>query len=426
MRSALNGLARQVAGAMRRERTISWALFDQFVVSGANFVTTVAVARELGVEEFGHFALGWAAVLFVQSLMTAMIVFPMMSILPKLDAPGQRAYLPAFVTMAMIVSVAMPVVAVPAILFLLASTISGSMLAWLAPMTLASAAMLIHEVLRRLAFARGQPRRATASDVVRYVALTAMLLAGAALFEIDVGWVFGLQGFAAILGVAICVGVAPPGSRRVADLLDVAKRHWISAKWLLGSAGLSWVTTNWLAFVVGTFVGVSAVAGVRASETLMGVFSVLVQSLQNVVPVAAAKRLNEQGAAGMLRYVDRTALVLLTAGITTSIAAAAIASPLFELAFGPEFLQFSGLLFWFGLIASLMAVELPVSAGLRAMESTGAIFGAYLASTAWILVAGTAATFAFGLAGAVAAYLSTWLLRVGLTYLVLRGAAGRS
>lgn len=414
---------RRIGGAIGRERLLTWALLDQCVVSAANFLTTVVVARALGVEAFGHYALSWAAILFVQSLLTALVIHPMMSILPKLEGAEEHAYVPGFVALAMAVSAGLPLVAVPAILLLLSATISASLLALLVPMVLASIAMLVHEVFRRLAFAQGRPLLATASDVVRYGGLTASLLAGASLSGFDTAWVFWLQGAAGIAGVLICIGIAPRHGYRLANLMAVARRHWVSARWLLGSAGLSWVTANWLAFAVGTFVGASAVGGMRANEGLMGVFNALVQSLQNVVPVTAARQLHEHGRPGMLAYVNKASVVLFAGGLVVALGAAVVAGPLFEIAFGPEFTQYSGLLFWFCLIAAIVSVEVPVSAGLRALESTGAIFRAYLIATLWTIVAGTAAVVLFGLPGAVAVYLSAWALRVGIAYVVLRSAA---
>ena len=42
-----------------RYRHINWALADQGVVSGINFLTGIMLARFLGLEEFGRFTLAW-------------------------------------------------------------------------------------------------------------------------------------------------------------------------------------------------------------------------------------------------------------------------------------------------------------------------------------------------------------------------------
>ena len=68
---------------LTRYSQINWALTDQAMVSGVNFLTGIVLARYLGIEEFGRFTLAWMAVLLVNSLQSGLIVQPMMSIGPK-------------------------------------------------------------------------------------------------------------------------------------------------------------------------------------------------------------------------------------------------------------------------------------------------------------------------------------------------------
>jgi hypothetical protein len=64
-------------------------LFDQALVSGANFLTNILIARAFGLRDYGVFALAWMAVLFANSFQWAMVLGPMMSIGPK-QTPGER------------------------------------------------------------------------------------------------------------------------------------------------------------------------------------------------------------------------------------------------------------------------------------------------------------------------------------------------
>ncbi len=71
------------ARLLARYSHVNWALADQTMVSGVNFLTGILLARYLGVEEFGRFTLAWMAVLFVNGIQHAAINSPMMSIGPK-------------------------------------------------------------------------------------------------------------------------------------------------------------------------------------------------------------------------------------------------------------------------------------------------------------------------------------------------------
>ena len=68
---------------LTRYSQINWALADQAMVSGVNFLTAILLARYLGIEEFGRFALAWMVVLFIVNIQYAMIIAPMMSIDPE-------------------------------------------------------------------------------------------------------------------------------------------------------------------------------------------------------------------------------------------------------------------------------------------------------------------------------------------------------
>ena len=52
----MNQLAARI---LSRYSHVNWALADQTMVSGVNFLTGILLARYLGVEEFGRFTLAW-------------------------------------------------------------------------------------------------------------------------------------------------------------------------------------------------------------------------------------------------------------------------------------------------------------------------------------------------------------------------------
>jgi O-antigen/teichoic acid export membrane protein len=57
-------------------RTTSWALFDQAIVSGGNFLTNLVLIRTLAPTSYGAYALILNAVLFLNNLHTNMVAYP--------------------------------------------------------------------------------------------------------------------------------------------------------------------------------------------------------------------------------------------------------------------------------------------------------------------------------------------------------------
>ena len=61
MNSRESNIGRRISAQLAKLRTVNWAFADQVVVSGANFITGLILARGLGLEGFGVFTLAWTA-----------------------------------------------------------------------------------------------------------------------------------------------------------------------------------------------------------------------------------------------------------------------------------------------------------------------------------------------------------------------------
>jgi len=88
----MNGAVTGIRNFTLRYSQVNWALADQAMVSGVNFLTGILLARYLGLAEYGRFTLVWMAVLFFNSLQQAAILSPMMSIGPKRDKNQEARY----------------------------------------------------------------------------------------------------------------------------------------------------------------------------------------------------------------------------------------------------------------------------------------------------------------------------------------------
>ena len=75
--------------------THGFVLCDQALVSGANFLTTVAIARGVSLGEFGQYTLLWMSVMFCVNLQMAVLISPMMSVGPLQKRVAQNTYLGA-------------------------------------------------------------------------------------------------------------------------------------------------------------------------------------------------------------------------------------------------------------------------------------------------------------------------------------------
>ena len=157
---------------VRRLGPINWGLADQVVVSGGNFLTTLLLARSLGVEEFGRFTLAWMVVLFAGHLQQALILAPMMSIGPKQEREAAPAYFGSLMVQQAMLVPATSAAIMLGILLLDQLAVEEELLPLLLPLLAANAAHQVQEFLRRYFFTTGHSAAALGADAIRYLGQT--------------------------------------------------------------------------------------------------------------------------------------------------------------------------------------------------------------------------------------------------------------
>ncbi|MCZ6863198.1 MAG: hypothetical protein O7I42_23530 [Alphaproteobacteria bacterium] len=359
---------------------INWALADQAMVSGVNFLTGILLARYLGIEAFGQFMLAWMLVLLVNSLQHATIIAPMMSIGPKQPAAELPAYYGAIIVQQVVFSLCGFVV--------LFAVIEASPLVFPdwglgglgLPLACAAVAFQCQDFLRRYLFTRGRAAQAFVNDGVRYLGqlaiLTWLFLAFPDRRESESAlWVIaGTAAATAFYGVFLVERVvwAP------VMFGAIAARHWRFSRWLAGSAVMQWITANLFLLAAGALLGTAAVGALRAAQTLLGPCNILFQGLENVVPARAAWHFQHGGKTALVGYMKKVGLVF--GLVTVGIAGVAATAPDFwlGLAYGDEYAGYGYLVRWYAVMYVVALTTLPLRAGLRAIEHTQAIFSANL------------------------------------------------
>ena len=148
--------------ANRLSRPAFWALTDQAVVSGGSFLSNIAIARLTSPDVYGRFALYLAGILFLNSLHSALVVYPL-SI--RISTETQPARQGSIVTSSLLITSAacgiLTIFTLPFLSFLGGVQVSvlslGAILAWQA-----------QETCRRALMARLNFSAAYCGDFVSY------------------------------------------------------------------------------------------------------------------------------------------------------------------------------------------------------------------------------------------------------------------
>ena len=402
----------------------NWALLDQALVSGTNFLMGVLLVRYLGFEQYGLFVLAWMAVQFVMGIQNALIVSPMMSIAPKLSASRRSGYYAATLRLQTLL-IALVVVLVTA-LSLMPAAYRPQWLAEGAILPLASCMVFLQlqDFLRRNLFSRLAPQRAFYIDLIAYGAQLPLMLMVVAVYP---SFQAALLTVVAAMLVSILIGGRwlPRAEGQALNTRDVAARHWHSSRWLLGSTLLQWLSDNYFLIIAGVVLGPAAVGAIRGAQNLLALTHIFFLGLENVVPGEASQRFHQDGIPALRSYLVRISLVLLASTGLVAALAAQFSRPLLNLAYGvadPISIEALG---WYVPIYLLVALALPLRAGLRTLEQTRAIFFAYVLGTAFALLAARTLVTDFGVAGVMFGILVNQVLMM-IVLLTSLGLACRS
>ncbi|MFB3917502.1 MAG: lipopolysaccharide biosynthesis protein [Terriglobales bacterium] len=341
-------------------------------MSGCNFLTTVILARALGLSAFGTYALVWAGVQFLNNVQMALIIAPMMSIGPAGVALEAAPYYRAVVTHQLAFSAGSAI---------LISAIGGTLSFWnqglasiLYAAALAAAFFQLQDFVRRYFFCRGESSSALCNDLISY---GGQILVLAFLWSMHQLNVVRALAVVCVTSAAALVAAAPDlrlllSSRE--PLHTIRARHWKFSRWLLASTVLDWSSSQAVLLIPPLFLGTAAAGAIRSSQALVGVLNVWFQGLQNVLPVESAAAYRSGGSSALIGYIRSTIRRWTVLTAVAAIALAVCAPTFLRVVYGREFASIPQVLMWVALAAPLTFTCLSLMAGLRAIEATRPIF----------------------------------------------------
>jgi len=376
-----------------------WALADQSLISATNFITNVMLVRFMGLREFGVFALAWMSVLFVNSLQSAMIIAPMMSVSPKQEEKDRSFYFGA-VFFQEVVLVSFCFILVFSTLKISSIYFPHAALQRLAlPLAASASIYQLQDFLRRYFFALRRSHYALVDDALSYLTQLPILYLLHRIGNLSSATALWAMAATSALGIVLGWFWVEPLRLNRAWINAISQRHWKISRWLGASSILQWTSSNLFIIAAPIFYGAAAAGVLRASQNLMGVTHVWFQGLDNVVPMETSRRLHEGGVHSMLAYIR--SILLRWGGLTMIYACIIAAAPGFwlRLFYGPEMVQYGYILQLYALLYVIVFLGGPLRAGLQALEFTAPIFWSYLAMTAFAFAFAVPAVKWLGISG---------------------------
>lgn len=417
-------------GVHRRGRSrLDTALlfFDQALVSGCGFLAMLLIVRSSGVAVFGAFAIVSTVALFIVGLQQALISQPMMSLAPAAasDASGRATYFGSILLQQALLTAAVACSS-PLIYAALEAFWADPLLASAAtPGALLLVSRQAYVFFRGYYLTKGEVRRVAVNDAVVFAGQLCLLGGLAADGSLELASALWSQ--AALFGLGALIGLFQIGSVRFSwtDFLASSARHWRFSRWLVVQTVFQWSSSNAFLLAAGALLGSAAVGALKVAHSLVGVLGVLLLTLENFVPLDAARALAHEGTIGLHRYLRG---VLARGGLLILPIAAALALwPGLVLGVfdgGESGAWAEQALRWFAGMYVLAFLSTLLTIGLRTVERTGRIAFCNIIIAVPVLFLAQPIVATFGFVGACAGIVVHKLVLTLSLAWTFRGAAG--
>jgi O-antigen/teichoic acid export membrane protein len=382
----------------------SFAILDQGLISGTNFLVGILLARWLAPEAYGGYGLAFAIFILLSLVHQALILEPMSVFGPSQYRNCQRKYLGNLLWIHG--GLALPTAFVLGMAAWVADEVARSpgLPGALAGVALSAPCVLLYWLARGAFYVKLAPHVAVSGAVLYCV----LVLAGSwAVYQrglLSPFTAFLLMGLGAlVVSGQQLIRLRPALKPGLSDgnLVTVCRQHWEYGRWALASSFMAWIPWNIHYVLVGAASGMGGVGALKALLILTlpvaqgsAALSLLTQ------PYASGVHAGE-GVAGIGKVTRKITLLFACVTVTYWALVTALRRPIVFFLYAGKYVEVGHLVPWVALASILTIVSYGPGIALRAMQSPTSVFVAYGASGAIALAVGIPATRAFGLRGAI-------------------------
>ena len=377
-----------------------WAVTDQGLFAGSNFILNILLARWLTPSEYGAFGIAFAVFLLIGSLHSAMLIEPMLVFGSGRYEARLTEYLGA------LIYGHLSFVSLGSLALLLAGAAfalwgSASLSAALLALALAGPFILLLLLMRRACYALLEPHLAAVGGAWYML----LICAGAfVLYRSD--WlstgsalgVMAISSLAVSLWLAVRLNVELPPLRKDDLVGEAFEAHWKYGRWSVANKGLAWIPSNIFYLLLPIWGGLAAGGAFKAMmNLLMPMLQANAALTVLLLPVLVRSR---QQNFVFRSHVRRALILFLVPMVAYWLLLGIFHEPVVDLLYGGRYAEQAGLLWLFGLIPVAACVKEILSQSLRALERPDQLFWAYLCAAIAVGILGSGCMYFWGIAGA--------------------------
>ena len=400
MRKNFGSLLALFSGKGAREGYL--AAIDQGVISLANFLATIILARNISPTELGVYGVGFISLRLVRSVQEGLIIQPINVYGASMDQAGFRRYATStgILQVLLATAAALSVAVCGYILTILGNDTAGPALfsLWLAFLW-----WQLQEYLRRLLYTRGAVSNAVINTVLANAVRLAIMLIWA-----RQGRLSGTAGLEAIAWGSLAALIPSMWftrsywSRHYLSLRETWQINWNFGRWAMGGTIANWVAVEFYPILTASLISFAAAGAYRALQNLVAPIHMLLRATDTFLTPRAANVFEKDGQ----RALERTLrLIYQTSGIPIlGILLVAILFPeqILELFYGDTYSAYSSGMVLMAIFYALLFAYYPLQTIFKAARLSRPIFLANLAAIVIMFTAGIWMILNWGVNGTIA------------------------
>lgn len=323
-----------------------WAVTDQALFAGTNFLVNILLARRLSPEEYGAFALAYSVFLFLAGLHSAVLTEPMM-----VFGAGKYAdcFLPYF---KILLHGHWAVAGLIALLLALAAWVLGHTALAIpaqafAGLTLAAPFILYSWLLRRAFYVKGAPQWSALGGGLYLVLMLGTFGGLHALGKLSPFCAFLALGTVSGLVSILLLRFLAGGSKKeetTPERNSVLGAHWAYGRWLALHSLVFWVSSQASVPALTAFQGLAMAGVYRAYQNLTLPIFHFLMALGSLVLPAASRRYRQEGFIGLKKITVSWTMLALLCAIFYSTIIYALRRPLVAFLLGEPYMAYTDLL----------------------------------------------------------------------------------
>lgn len=371
-------------------------LLDHIIVSGSRFLLSVLVARFLGLDDFGVYALIWTIVTLASAMQIPISITPMMQIGPVVLAHRRKAFFASALMLQLGFGLATLPITVFAFVLIIPDAYDVVLLSLIASVYIFI--FNFYEYFRRYFFAEGNQVAALCFDSVLYSLILACVYVLVEVSSFSILSYFALTlvptGFLIILMVKVYTW------RTTTPIVHrVFMRRLLRISYPLVSSSLaSFISGHAFVFSTAFFLGTNEVGGIAAVRNIVGPFMIILMALEN--SLIRTLTLYSKNQAMMRKYANEVSFKWLCLFVVFALGLSFASEFVMDLVYGSEFIVFSEVIPWFCAATLIQVVSRVQTVRLRTEGQYVAIKKANIATMYFTLVTSPVLIMIFGTIGA--------------------------